>query len=84
MSENLKHFHMLSWETEDATLKGYATSSRGQGGTVLKIELEVRDPYRLSRLVETLEEAKSAQKEYERARKEKERQLTATQQGTGK
>ncbi|MFG1318023.1 hypothetical protein [Xanthobacter autotrophicus] len=70
MSDDHRDLHSLLWRTDDATLKAYSTSSRGKSGTILKVELEVGSTFRLSRLVEDLEDCKRRQAEMERARKE--------------
>ena len=58
--------HSIYWSTGEARLKGYSASLSSKRGrardvTVVKVEIEVADPYRLGMLLEQLSEIRADQ-----------------------
>lgn len=60
MSDEDESFHGISWRGDQVRLKTYSTAMKA-GSTLVKIELEVTDPFRLSMIVQSLEEARAEQ-----------------------
>lgn len=60
MSDDDDSFHGITWRGNDARLKTYSTAMKA-GSTLVKIELEVTDPFRLSVIMQSLEEARADQ-----------------------
>lgn len=60
MSDDDDSYHGISWRGGQARLKTYSTAMKA-GSTLVKIELEVTDPFQLSMIMQSLEEARAAQ-----------------------
>ena len=54
-------YRILSWDDEEARLKGFSSSSKSGARSVVKIEIEVQSAYCLGELLRRLEEIHSEQ-----------------------
>ncbi len=50
----MRDYSTIYWERAKARLKSYAAATRGKGGAIVKLEIEVSDPGQLGRLLEDI------------------------------
>ncbi len=55
-------FRSIYWDDKDARLKTYSSSTKSDGRSVVKIEIEVHDTYRLASILRDLAELRAEQK----------------------
>lgn len=49
-------FNSIFWNGDEARLKGFSSTSKSGSPMTVKIEIEIKSPYRLGRILEDLEE----------------------------
>jgi hypothetical protein len=54
-------YRLLAWDDKDARLKGFSATAKSDTRSIVKIEIEVRDPYRLGALLQDLSEIRREQ-----------------------
>jgi hypothetical protein len=56
-------YRSIYWDGDQARLKSFSATSKSGSCSVVKIEIEVRDPFRLGSMLQDLEEIHRAQVE---------------------
>lgn len=59
-------YRSIYWSGNEARLKNFSASSKAGARSVVKIEIEIRDPYRLGSMLQDLDEIMRAQGAAER------------------
>jgi len=56
-------YRSIYWNDNEARLKSFSSTTKSDAASVVKIEISVRDPFRLGMLLEALSEIKRAEAE---------------------